>query len=91
MRVTKIARAIASRHAKLRWEFVGERGPEQDRGADPHVPGPGCSRPMPKKVAVRVAHSGARGRDAPATAGGTPALLSSFTFRPRDLREGDLE
>ena len=27
---------------------------------DPHVPGPGLRRPAPKKVATRVAHSGAR-------------------------------
>src|SRR5260370_26948171 len=26
---------------------------------DPHVPGPGLRRPAPKKVATRVAHSGA--------------------------------
>ena len=39
---------------------------------DPHVPGPGLRRPAPKKVATSVAQSG--GRDAPATAGGTPAL-----------------
>jgi hypothetical protein len=31
---------------------------------------------MPKNVATNVAHSGERGRDAPATAGGTPALRS---------------
>src|ERR1700737_2481442 len=43
---------------------------------DPHVPGPGLRRPAPKKVATSVAQSGARGRDAPATAGGTPALRS---------------
>ena len=43
--------------------------------SDAHVPGPGLSRPAPKKVATAVAQSGARGRDAPATAGGTPALL----------------
>src|SRR5208282_3196668 len=43
---------------------------------DPQVPGPGWRRPAPKKVATSVAQSGARGRDAPATAGGTPALLS---------------
>jgi len=29
--------------------------------ADPHVPGPGRSRPAPKKVATRVAQSGAGG------------------------------
>ena len=58
---------------------------------DPHVPGPGFSRPMPQKVATRFAQCGRRGRDTPATAGGTPALRSgaevslrvSFTrFRP---------
>jgi len=40
------------------------------------VPGPGFKRPMPKKVATTVAQMGVRGRDAPATAGGTPALRS---------------
>ena len=43
---------------------------------DPQVPGPGWRRPAPNNVATRVAHTGARGRDAPATAGGTPALRS---------------
>jgi hypothetical protein len=43
---------------------------------DAHVPGPGLRRPVPKKVATSVTQSGARGRDAPATAGGTPALRS---------------
>jgi hypothetical protein len=43
---------------------------------DPHVPGPGLRRPVPKKVATSLAHSGAAGRDAPVTAGGTPALRS---------------
>src|ERR1700689_4481577 len=42
--------------------------------SDVQVPGPGLSRPTPKNVATSVAQSGARGRDAPATAGGTPAL-----------------
>src|SRR2546430_4493163 len=46
---------------------------------DPHVPGPGLRRPAPKKVATSVAQSGAAGRDAPATAGGTPALRSLVT------------
>src|SRR5208283_675622 len=41
---------------------------------DPQVPGPGLRRPAPKKVATRVDQSGAGGRDAAATAGGTPAL-----------------
>jgi hypothetical protein len=50
---------------------------------DPHVPGPGLRRPAPKKVAVSVAHSGARGRDAPATAGGTPALRSEGAMMGR--------
>ena len=51
--------------------------------ADAQVPGPGCRRPIPKKVATRVAQSGAVGRDpstslraGSATAGGTPALRS---------------
>ncbi len=39
-----------------------------------HVPGPGLIRPMPRKVATWVDQSGGRGRDAPETAGGTPAL-----------------
>ena len=43
---------------------------------DPQVPGPGLRRPAPKKVATKVAHKGARERDAPATAGGTPAVRS---------------
>ena len=43
---------------------------------DAHVPGPGLRRPVPKKVATSVAQSGAAGRDAPATAGETPALRS---------------
>ena len=46
---------------------------------DPHVPGPGLRRPVPKNVATSVAQSGAAGRDAPATAGGTPALRSFVT------------
>jgi len=46
---------------------------------DPHVPGPGLRRPTAKKVEIRVAQSGARGRDAPGTAGGTPALRSFVT------------
>ena len=44
--------------------------------ADPQVPGPGRMCPTPKKVATSVAHTEARGRDAPETAGGTPALRS---------------
>jgi len=48
---------------------------------DPHVPGPGLRRPVPKKVATSAAQSGARGRDAPATAGGTPALRSEGVER----------
>src|SRR5260370_27919163 len=43
---------------------------------EPHVPGPGLRRPVPKKVATSVAQSGARGQDARVTAGGTPALRS---------------
>ena len=43
---------------------------------DAQVPGPGLRRPVPTKVATSVTHSGAAGRDAPATAGGTPALRS---------------
>src|SRR5436305_14526243 len=42
--------------------------------ADPQVPGPGRRWPMPKRVAVTAAHRG--GRNARATAGGTPALRS---------------
>ena len=52
---------------------------------DPHVPGPGLRRPAPKKVATSVAQSG--GRDAPATAGGSPALLL-FAFSAILLRLG---
>ena len=44
--------------------------------ADAQVPGPGRSRPIPKKVATSLAHTGAGGGDAPATVGRTPALLS---------------
>jgi hypothetical protein len=62
---------------------------------DPHVPGPGLRRPAPKKVATSVAQSGALGQDAPATAGGTPALRSSvallrFGFAASE-RDSDLE
>ncbi len=32
---------------------------------DPQVPGPGWRRPAPKKVAMRVAQSGARGESPP--------------------------
>jgi hypothetical protein len=46
--------------------------------ADAQVPGPGRTRPIPQKVASSVAHCGAHGRDAPATAGGTLALHSGW-------------
>ena len=65
--------------------------------ADAQLPGPGRTWPMPKNVAVNLAHRGVRGRDAPsassgqapATAGGTPALRSrgGVTSRPSDLRD----
>src|SRR5580693_8371013 len=42
--------------------------------AEAQVPGPGCRRPIPKKVATVVAQSGARG------------VASGFTPRPRRLR-----
>src|ERR1035437_8222020 len=46
---------------------------------DPQVPGPGLRRPAPKNVAVSVAHSGARGRDAPAT-GGIGRVRTGISF-----------
>jgi hypothetical protein len=48
---------------------------------DPHVPGPGLRRPVPKNVATCVAQSGAPGRDAAATGGGTPAVWSGAAVR----------
>src|SRR5205807_2976178 len=47
--------------------------------AEAQVPGPGCSRPMPKNVATSSAQRVVRRRDAPATAGGTPAVRSEIS------------
>src|SRR5437899_7563584 len=47
--------------------------------AEAQVPGPGRSRPMPKNVATSSAQRVVRRRDAPATAGGTPAVRSEIS------------
>ena len=74
MRVTTEAAAIVAqaRCAAGIWELASAH--RITVASDPQVPGPGLRRPAPKNVATRVAHSGDRGRNAPATAGGTPAL-----------------
>ncbi len=74
MRVTAAAAMMVAqvRLATGIWELANAH--KRTVANDPHVPGPGLRRPAPKKVATSEAHSGGRGRDAPATAGGTPAL-----------------
>ena len=54
---------------------------------EPQVPGPGLSRPTPKKVAVKVAHNGAgrKGSAAPRSTVPAPAFIS-----PRPLLQGYL-
>jgi hypothetical protein len=58
--------------------------------ADPQVPGPGFSRPTPKKVAIAAAQSGAVALFVVAIVCGTPALRSSsgalLTACPHSLR-----
>jgi hypothetical protein len=74
--VTSTARTIATGVRSEVGSSCATAAQSTTVAADPHVPGPGRSRPIPKKVATSVAHSAARGRDAPATAGETPALPS---------------
>jgi len=50
---------------------------------DPHVPGPGLMRPMPKKVAMRVAQSGAR--DFAAVLGEEPVTFLSISVLVGDV------
>jgi hypothetical protein len=79
MRVTAAAAIMVAqaRFATGIWELANAH--TKTVANEPHVPGPGLRRPVPKKVATSVAQSGAPGRDAPATAGGTPALRSLVT------------
>jgi hypothetical protein len=51
--------------------------------AEPQVPGPGRRWPIPQKVAIRVAQSGARGRRPPSSSSGqAPATASGTRERP---------
>jgi len=100
--VTRTAKAIAT-GVRKEGEIARPKAAYSNTvTADPQVPGPGRSRPIPKNVATKVAHNGVR-RDAPgtcpelaeATAGEAPALLSgfdvSFTILLSDLRGCFLE
>jgi hypothetical protein len=79
MRVTAAAAIMVAqaRFATGIWELANAH--TKTVANEPHVPGPGLRRPVPKKVATSVAQTGAPGRDAPATAGGTPAPRSLVT------------
>jgi len=53
--------AIAAAIKGWRWGGTDRATPHHKSvvAAEPHVPGPGCRRPMPKKVATTVAQIGA--------------------------------